>query len=516
MFSLTYIGHAGWICSTRDFKCAFDPWLAEAGAFLDQWYPFPDNTNVDPHEVFKDLDFLYISHAHEDHLSENTLRYASRDTKIIIPDFRDKTLHDKLSSLGFRSIHAVKEDEVVSMKGIDVRVIKDEAFIYNDSAILITDGSQKILNLNDCHADFSSLRREVGDIDLLLLQASSANYWPCAYDYEETTKRKLGQKKRENTAFRAQKYAKILNARMTIPNAGPPVVRGEKFRRWNFDRREIWNPFCLVDDSCKFLTSQGVPSQFLLPLDKVFVSEEITFDLDKDLRSRVYDNVDKYTEGYLKKIEANPHPTRTVTEDEMKKSVSKFLRQAKKISRISKFYTKKIDFPILFDFKHLGKKVVDFRSEEVVQEYDGQNCGYYFEMDPASVALTFREESVDFEHYLLGCDFECSRDPDTYNEFLFTTLKNFDTKRFMMSESLYADMNNVLDELFVMNHEGKEYEVQRYCPHMFADLEQAGYVDEDDNLVCPLHNWKFNIKTGECVDKKGYCIKIQERNKDDE
>ena len=51
---------------------------------------------------------------------------------------------------------------------------------------------------------------------------------------------------------------------------------------------------------------------------------------------------------------------------------------------------------------------------------------------------------------------------------------------------------------------------------MFADLEQAGYVDEDDNLVCPLHNWKFNIKTGECVDKKDYCIKIQERNKGDE
>lgn len=516
MFTLTYIGHAGWVCTNKGFKCAFDPWISEAGAFLDQWYPFPDNSNVDIQEVFSDLDFLYISHAHEDHLSENTLKYADRETRVLIPDFKDKTLANKLKSLGFKNIDVVPAGELITIKGIDIKLIKDEAFIYNDSAILLSDGSQKVLNLNDCHADFSTLKQNVGDVDLLLLQASSANYWPCAYEYEEGVKRKLGKKKRENTSFRAQKYAEILNARMTIPNAGPPVIRGETFKEWNFNRREEWNPFCLADDSCRFLASQGINSQFLLPLDKVQVAEEITFDLNEEFRREVYEDVDGYTEKYLRKIESNPHPSSTVSEQEMSEAVSKFLKQVAVLSKVSKFYIKKIDFPILFDFKHLGKWIVDFSTPAVVHEYTDQEHCYYFEMDPASVALTFRESSVDFEHYLLGCDFKCSRDPDTYNEFLFTTLKNFDSRRFKMSESLYADMNNVLDELFIMNHDGKEYEVQKYCPHMFADMEEAGYVDEDNNLVCPLHNWKFNLETGECVDKKDYCIKVQKRSKDDE
>ena len=58
MFQLTYIGHAGWVCQHGDFKCVFDPWVANAGAFFDQWYPFPDNTNVDLTDVFAEVDFL--------------------------------------------------------------------------------------------------------------------------------------------------------------------------------------------------------------------------------------------------------------------------------------------------------------------------------------------------------------------------------------------------------------------------------------------------------------------------
>lgn len=516
MFELTYIGHAGWVCENNNFKCVFDPWVANVGAFFDQWYPFPDNANVDIKDVFSNLDFIYISHAHEDHLSEATLEHADKKTKIIIPDFRDKTLHNKLKSMGFKNICIIQEGQTIAVKGVEISVIKDEAFIYNDSAILLSDGEHKILNLNDCHADFSALKKEVGNVDLLLLQASSANYWPISYDYDVDTKRKYGQKKRENTFFRAKKYATILNARMTIPNAGPPVIRGAKRREWNFNRREKWNPFCLADDSCKLLNDNGLNAQFMLPLDKVTVSQEIQFSLDEEFRKEVYQKTQEYTEKYLQKIEAKPHVTEAISDDESRAAVKSFLKQVKRIAKISKFYTKRIDFPILFDFNSCGSWIVDFSKGDIVQEYVGQKHGYYFEMKPEFVALAFREESVDFEHYLLGCDFTCSRDPDTYNEFLFTTLKNFDTKRFMMSESLYADMNNVLDELFILEHEGEKYEVQKYCPHMFADLEEAGYIDEDNNLVCPLHNWKFNLGDGSCVGRKDYCIKIQKRSNDNE
>ena len=58
------------------------------------------------------------------------------------------------------------------------------------------------------------------------------------------------------------------------------------------------------------------------------------------------------------------------------------------------------------------------------------------------------------------------------------------------------------EENFILEHKGDKYKVQKYCPHMLADLETTGFVDENDNLVCPLHNWKFNLKTGECKNSK--------------
>ena len=103
MFEMTYLGHAGWLIKNGDFKCAFDPWSASAGSFFNQWSPFPDNSEVNFLESLQGLDFLYISHAHEDHFNKSTLSSVSRDVPIFIPKFRDKTLFSSVKQLGFRS-----------------------------------------------------------------------------------------------------------------------------------------------------------------------------------------------------------------------------------------------------------------------------------------------------------------------------------------------------------------------------------------------------------------------------
>ena len=54
MDNLTYLGHAGWLYEDEDIKCVFDPWNSNSGAFLDSWYPFPDNNNIDFKNTLKD------------------------------------------------------------------------------------------------------------------------------------------------------------------------------------------------------------------------------------------------------------------------------------------------------------------------------------------------------------------------------------------------------------------------------------------------------------------------------
>jgi len=509
MLELTYIGHAGWVCKSKNFKCLFDPWISKEGAFFKQWFPFPDNSHIDTLEVFKDLDFLYISHAHQDHFCEETLRSLDRKTKILIPKFKDKTLFSKLKELGFKKVLQVNDNQELTIKDIKIRIIKDEGHLDNDSCILIDNGKSKILNLNDCHADFSKLKKEVGPVDVLLLQASSALWWPCTYAYDEKEMQERGKTKRNNILKRALKYSQFLEAKMTIPNAGPPIFNDKNMEKWNFNRDKDWNPFCLHDKSRDFLIENGVNAEFLIPGDKIKIEESIEFLIDEDRRKEIYSNPDDSIKLQLEKIENSVKKEFLASEAEKLEMIAAFSKQLSEIKRFSKFYVQKIDFPVLFDFKEIGKWILDFSKEKVFIEYNSQEYNYSFTLDPGAIVQLFKNKSIDFEHYFLGCDFKCSRNPDDYNEYLFAMLKHFDTRRFMNSEFLYGEKSDVLDELFVLEHEGESYEVQKYCPHMYADLEQIGYVDEDRNFVCPLHGWKFNLESGECTDKKSYCIKVK-------
>jgi UDP-MurNAc hydroxylase len=48
-----------------------DPWFGPA--FLDSWFPFPDNRNLLDDVVGGQFDFLYVSPAHEDHFDHRPL-----------------------------------------------------------------------------------------------------------------------------------------------------------------------------------------------------------------------------------------------------------------------------------------------------------------------------------------------------------------------------------------------------------------------------------------------------------
>lgn len=51
-------------------------------------------------------------------------------------------------------------------------------------------------------------------------------------------------------------------------------------------------------------------------------------------------------------------------------------------------------------------------------------------------------------------------------------------------------------EIIVFNLEGAFYALDNKCPHGGFRFENG--MVEGDSVVCPGHNWKFNIRTGEC------------------
>ncbi|HXR83890.1 MAG TPA: Rieske 2Fe-2S domain-containing protein [Hanamia sp.] len=45
------------------------------------------------------------------------------------------------------------------------------------------------------------------------------------------------------------------------------------------------------------------------------------------------------------------------------------------------------------------------------------------------------------------------------------------------------------------------------CPHAGADLSE-GFLDKRENIICPVHNYRFNLNNGRDTNNEGYFLKI--------
>lgn len=45
------------------------------------------------------------------------------------------------------------------------------------------------------------------------------------------------------------------------------------------------------------------------------------------------------------------------------------------------------------------------------------------------------------------------------------------------------------------------------CPHASGDLSE-GLLDKSGNIICPVHNYRFNLSNGRDTNSEGYFLKI--------
>jgi UDP-MurNAc hydroxylase len=164
-----------------------------------------------------------------------------------------------------------------------------------------------------------------------------------------------------------------------------------------------------------------------------------------------------------------------------------------------------IDDSLLLDLGDGGQIVIDFVNREV-REWDGIAPNrYVFHIDRSLVEYCIINHEEDWVNYIfLSCRFEAER-KGTYNEFLYSFFKLLSVERVQYAEGYYVEQHH---EQQTFECEG--YMIQRRCPHLKADLERFGEVD-NGILTCTLHGWQFELATGRCLtadDKKLYSKKI--------
>ena len=183
-------------------RVLFDPWLDE-GIFHGAWFYFPP-----PVLDIKDLghlDYVYISHIHEDHCSAGTIKHINPDAEIILMDRTPNLVLNFLqnNNFNFKKVHLVKPRSPVELEpGLIVDIVEanpeDEMARIIDSSIVMNWDGFTLYNANDCqphNSGISYIKSTYGTLDLALLPYTGGSGYPGCYT-NLTNEEKLVEKER--------------------------------------------------------------------------------------------------------------------------------------------------------------------------------------------------------------------------------------------------------------------------------------------------------------------------------
>lgn len=186
--SIDFISHACLIFKSDNFSFATDPWI-DGFAFASGWW-LKNNPPKDWIERLNKVDFIYISHAHPDHLNEFTLSKVRKDMEFIIPDFESKSVEKILLKLGFNNLNTFEFDSYYQFKESDLffSILKSGDF-RDDSGFYFTFGDFSFFSTVD--SNNLNFGRFPENITIFASSfASNASGYPLCFDNIDEIKKK--------------------------------------------------------------------------------------------------------------------------------------------------------------------------------------------------------------------------------------------------------------------------------------------------------------------------------------
>ena len=181
----TVIGHSCLYVETPAGTILVDPWLV-GSCYWRSWWHFPPS--AEPREEWFSPDYIYLTHHHFDHFHYPSMRRIDRRAHVLIPEFGVDVMADEVRSLGFEQVTELSHGEVARL-GNGVRVASFQ-YGFDDTAFVVADGPDVLVDVNDCKIRGRSLRRIVeafGRPTFVMKSYSFAQSYPLGYTAEDPT-----------------------------------------------------------------------------------------------------------------------------------------------------------------------------------------------------------------------------------------------------------------------------------------------------------------------------------------
>ena len=93
---ITHLQSSTQIVQFDTIKVLTDPWLTD-GEYLGSWYHYPP---FQKHDLDKlDYDYIYVSHIHPDHISEETFKSLPKKVPVLIHRYASPFLKFKIEKV---------------------------------------------------------------------------------------------------------------------------------------------------------------------------------------------------------------------------------------------------------------------------------------------------------------------------------------------------------------------------------------------------------------------------------
>ncbi len=242
---LQYVSHSCFVIETNGTRIAFDPWISPS-AYCNQWFLHP--RPVDTTDVVN-ADLLLISHGHEDHLNEESLKLINKSAQIYFPfQWRDAIV-GYMNHLGFENVV-----EALSFRKYQYRDIAITYLGYSlESVIVVECEGIVIVNINDAlnsnhETAVNYLLKEIKSrwpkIDYMLSGWSGAGYFPNKVHYKGKDDVEVARLREQYFANNFCRFAKYLQPDIAIAFA-PGFVLLKNENRWineiKFPRKTLNN-----------------------------------------------------------------------------------------------------------------------------------------------------------------------------------------------------------------------------------------------------------------------------------
>lgn len=319
---VTYIKSACVIVECNGTRIMCDPWLVD-GIYYGSWFHYPPLT-IKPEELF-DVDYIYISHIHPDHLDVKTLQLFPKSVPVLIHNFAEKFVFNILKKLGFENIHEIShKDDFELCPGFNMEILAADNcnpaicgryFNCNvsspytktqqiDTLAVFHGNGKTVVNSNDCPYPLSQtvcddILKKYGSVDFLLVGYRGAGPYPQCFDnLDEEGKSREAIVHRDKMMAMSVDYIRHLRPKAFLPFAGQYVLGGKLA---GLNRFILPNLEDLLQLYPSLLAPHGVTSKMVL------LNSGESYDLEREDSSAPFvppNNTDRqiYIDDVLSKI----------------------------------------------------------------------------------------------------------------------------------------------------------------------------------------------------------------------